>query len=171
MIGFVSDMGQEGWRTMIYGMDVNQALEFAKSKLASDDSGDMVQGFRVLCEVYKETKDRNVLDTIIEFYKVADRDASLPLRADTVSRIALSKNLSEQFSSFQDSLSNEDSLLVRSILTGKTIEQLRQADEEAAKIAEAKRKQAEEWRSQGLCQYCGGQLGMFKKCKSCGRKQ
>ena len=37
--------------------------------------------------------------------------------------------------------------------------------------AEAKEKQAEEWHSQGLCQYCGGQLGMFKKCKSCGRKQ
>jgi hypothetical protein len=36
--------------------------------------------------------------------------------------------------------------------------------------AEAEKKQADQWLSQGLCQYCGGQLGMFKKCKSCGRK-
>jgi len=31
-------------------------------------------------------------------------------------------------------------------------------------------RRSEKWRSQGLCQYCGGQLGMFKKCKNCGRK-
>lgn len=34
----------------------------------------------------------------------------------------------------------------------------------------SKARQSDEWRSQGLCQYCGGQLSMFKKCKSCGRK-
>ena len=33
-----------------------------------------------------------------------------------------------------------------------------------------KRRQSEEWRSQGLCSSCGGQLGFMKKCKSCGRK-
>jgi hypothetical protein len=27
-----------------------------------------------------------------------------------------------------------------------------------------------QWKKQGLCQYCGGHLGLFKKCKSCGEK-
>jgi len=35
---------------------------------------------------------------------------------------------------------------------------------------EAKRKQAAAWASQGRCTHCGGQLGMFKKCKVCGAK-
>ena len=35
---------------------------------------------------------------------------------------------------------------------------------------EAQRKQAAVWASQGLCTHCGGQLGMFKKCKVCGAK-
>lgn len=33
-----------------------------------------------------------------------------------------------------------------------------------------RRKQSERWQSQGLCRNCGGQLGFFKKCKSCGVK-
>jgi len=38
--------------------------------------------------------------------------------------------------------------------------------------AEAERQshQRDVWRSQGLCFNCGGQLGIFKKCKSCGNK-
>jgi hypothetical protein len=39
-----------------------------------------------------------------------------------------------------------------------------------AERAEAERRQSESWRSQGLCVHCGGQLGFFKKCKTCGEK-
>ena len=35
---------------------------------------------------------------------------------------------------------------------------------------ERQRRQRDAWRSQGLCFNCGGQLGIFKKCKSCGNK-
>jgi len=33
-------------------------------------------------------------------------------------------------------------------------------------------KQSLQWQKQGLCRYCGGNLGgiIFKKCKSCGQK-
>jgi hypothetical protein len=55
---------------------------------------------------------------------------------------------------------------LRSYKANKTVEKLKQEDEEA----ERKHKQSEAWRAQGLCRYCGGQLGMFKKCKSCGSK-
>ena len=57
-------------------------------------------------------------------------------------------------------------LRLRYLDTGKTVEELQKEDEEE----ERKRKQSDAWRAQGLCSYCGGQLGMFKKCKSCGRK-
>ena len=50
--------------------------------------------------------------------------------------------------------------------TGKTEEQLKRDAAEA----ERKRKQGEEWARQGLCRNCGGQLGMFGKCKACGRR-
>jgi hypothetical protein len=62
--------------------------------------------------------------------------------------------------------SNCDDIELRCFATGKTAEQLQKEDEEK----ERKRKQSEAWRAQGLCGYCGGQLGMFKKCKSCGKK-
>jgi uncharacterized protein (UPF0335 family) len=39
-------------------------------------------------------------------------------------------------------------------------------NEKARKLEE----QRQQWRAQGLCASCGGQLGMFKKCKSCGAK-
>ncbi|MDR1188829.1 MAG: hypothetical protein LBK95_15515 [Bifidobacteriaceae bacterium] len=35
---------------------------------------------------------------------------------------------------------------------------------------EAKKRQVLAWRDQNKCQYCGGDLGLFRKCKSCGRK-
>jgi hypothetical protein len=38
------------------------------------------------------------------------------------------------------------------------------------KEEEEKRKQGEQWASQGLCRNCGGSLGLFKKCKKCGTK-
>jgi len=37
--------------------------------------------------------------------------------------------------------------------------------EEARRIEQSKK-----WASQGLCRYCGGKLGLFGKCKSCGKK-
>lgn len=55
---------------------------------------------------------------------------------------------------------------LRVIATGKSIEQLEKED----RLSEKKRKKSEAWRAQGLCYNCGGQLGMFKKCKSCGYK-
>jgi hypothetical protein len=61
---------------------------------------------------------------------------------------------------------NPTDIQLRSIRTGKAAEQLRKEDEEA----ERKRQQSKAWRAQGLCGHCGGQLGMFKKCKSCGAK-
>ena len=155
---------------MIFGMDADQALRFAHDKLSSGDTADAAQGFKVLCAIYSETKSQDVLEDIVRLYKVAQNEKDLPLRQDTILKIALAKNMTEEFDSFQGSLTDEDSLSVRSCLTGKTIEQLQEEDREASRIAEAKRKQALEWSSQGLCQNCGGQLGIFKKCKSCGRK-
>jgi hypothetical protein len=59
---------------------------------------------------------------------------------------------------------------LRCLDTGKTEEQLTREDREAQQQAEDKRQRGEKWRAQGLCFYCGGQIGLFKKCKSCGRR-
>lgn len=34
---------------------------------------------------------------------------------------------------------------------------------------EKERERAQAWRTLGLCEFCGGRLGLFRKCKSCGR--
>jgi hypothetical protein len=60
-----------------------------------------------------------------------------------------------------------NNITVRSFLTGKSVEELKKEDQEAA---ENKRIQSEEWANKGLCRYCGGQLGFMRKCKSCGTK-
>jgi hypothetical protein len=61
---------------------------------------------------------------------------------------------------------NPTDIQLRSLKSGKTTEQLEKEDEEAAR----RHQQSNAWRAQGLCYSCGGQLGMFKKCKSCGAK-
>lgn len=56
---------------------------------------------------------------------------------------------------------------IRCFDLGLSEEELKRQDEEKDRAI----KQSETWQSQGLCYYCGGQLGMFKKCKSCGKKK
>ena len=76
----------------------------------------------------------------------------------------------ESFRMGIDALFNKidfNNITLRSCLTGKSVDTLKAEDQEAT---EKKRLQSEEWAARGLCRNCGGQLGLFKKCKSCGAK-
>lgn len=65
---------------------------------------------------------------------------------------------------------SDKDMKLRCFDTGKTEEQLKKEDEKERQQAAERRKQSEAWQAQGLCRYCGGELGMFKKCKSCRMK-
>ena len=47
-----------------------------------------------------------------------------------------------------------------------------QKEQKERERVEAEKRQQEQWQQQGLCEYCGGQLGgvFSKKCKSCGKE-
>ena len=154
----------------LFGMTVEQAIKFAEDSFNSADPTDAVQGYKVFCEVYKETKDDTILSILIEQYQLAKSNASLPETMSNIQAISIGRNICGQFREFQSGLNGEDALYIRSKLTGKTLEQLRQEDKIEEEKAAAKAAQAAEWKMKGLCTNCGGQLGMFKKCKSCGTK-
>jgi len=51
-------------------------------------------------------------------------------------------------------------------------QECKRKEEEQRKCEEQRKREEQQnkWASEGLCRYCGGTLGFFKKCKSCGQK-
>jgi hypothetical protein len=141
---------------------IKQDYERATSMIQSGDSDSILKGFVFLCDIFKNSKNRIVCEEIISMHNQAQEmrysDSSGTNGKITAQAIILT------YDKFKLEMGSD--ITFRSCQTGKTPEQLHLDDELEAK----QRRQSENWHLQGLCRYCGGSLGFFKKCKSCGAK-
>jgi hypothetical protein len=59
---------------------------------------------------------------------------------------------------------------LRYLVEGHTEAEWEDYEQKQAEEEKRKAEQSAAWQAQGLCRFCGGQLGMFKKCKACKAK-
>ena len=73
-----------------------------------------------------------------------------------------------QYTTFEEDLC----LSYNDNLPSDTIEPLKKLKDEIDEKVESKKQAAlkEQWIAAGKCQYCGGDLSLFRKCKICGKR-
>jgi hypothetical protein len=117
------------------------------------------EGFGMLCDMYRLFPEKPHLYGVIEEGCEHVERSTSNLNAHTLKQAELEgKHILE----LANACPSDEKIRKLADRFEKAIEEL--------KKEEAKHAQGEAWAEQGLCRYCGGQIGFFKKCKKCGMK-